>query len=77
MRLECAVDTEHLSALMVALGTEGVRSLTSRPPTLEELFLRHYADPERGPRRPSELSAAGPGPLRCTSGGREAVWSRG
>ena len=22
----------------------GVRSLTSQPPTLEELFLRHYGD---------------------------------
>ncbi|WP_344658450.1 ABC transporter ATP-binding protein [Catenulispora subtropica] len=43
VRLECTVDTENLSKLMVALGTEGVRSLTSRPPTLEELFLRHYA----------------------------------
>ncbi|MBW8803041.1 MAG: ABC transporter [Catenulispora sp. 13_1_20CM_3_70_7] len=43
VRLECTVDTDHLSELMVALGTEGVRSLTSRPPTLEELFLRHYA----------------------------------
>ena len=43
VRLECSVDTDRLSGLMVALGTEGVRSLTSRPPTLEELFLRHYA----------------------------------
>ncbi|MFD0632444.1 ABC transporter ATP-binding protein [Catenulispora yoronensis] len=43
VRLECTVDTEHLSRLLVALGTEGIRSLTSRPPTLEELFLRHYA----------------------------------
>ena len=24
------------------LGDTGVRSLTSAPPTLEELFLRHY-----------------------------------
>ncbi|MEY9891005.1 ABC-2 type transport system ATP-binding protein [Catenulispora sp. MAP5-51] len=48
VRLECAVDTEHLSALMVLLGSAGVRSMTSRPPTLEELFLRHYADPDRG-----------------------------
>jgi ABC-2 type transport system ATP-binding protein len=56
VRLECAVDTEHLSALMVALGTEGVRSLTTRPPTLEELFLRHYADPGRSrPEQPSAL----------------------
>jgi ABC-2 type transport system ATP-binding protein len=43
VRLECTVDTDRLSPLMVALGTEGIRSLTSRPPTLEELFLRHYA----------------------------------
>ncbi|ACU75003.1 ABC transporter related [Catenulispora acidiphila DSM 44928] len=48
VRLECTVDTEQLSALMVMLGTEGIRSLTTRPPTLEELFLRHYADPGRG-----------------------------
>jgi ABC-2 type transport system ATP-binding protein len=57
VRLECAVDTEHLSALMVALGTEGVRSLTSRPPTLEELFLRHYAEPDRAPGRSAEAAA--------------------
>jgi ABC-2 type transport system ATP-binding protein len=63
VRMECSVDTEHLSALMVLLGTEGVRSMTSRPPTLEELFLRHYADPERGRAedelaRESEITAA-------------------
>jgi len=59
VRLECAVDTEHLSALMVALGTQGVRTMTTRPPTLEELFLRHYADPERAiAKAESEPSAA-------------------
>ena len=35
----------------------GVRSLTATPPTLEELFLRHYGDRCRG-RRPAEQ----PGP---------------
>ncbi|GAB4658305.1 hypothetical protein MOKP64_06000 [Mycobacterium avium subsp. hominissuis] len=34
------------------LGDAGVRSLVSQPPTLEELFLRHYdtsgTDGERG-----------------------------
>jgi ABC-2 type transport system ATP-binding protein len=54
VRLECAVDTDQLSALMVMLGTEGVRSMTSRPPTLEELFLRHYAEPERETAAPEE-----------------------
>ncbi|WP_194906104.1 ABC transporter ATP-binding protein [Catenulispora rubra] len=63
VRVECSVDTEHLSALMVLLGTQGVRSMTSRPPTLEELFLRHYADPGRGlaeddAARESETTAA-------------------
>jgi len=28
---------------MRALTTIGLRSLVSQPPTLEELFLRHYA----------------------------------
>jgi ABC-2 type transport system ATP-binding protein len=41
-RLRCQVDAQHLDALLVALTAAGVRSLTSRPPTLEELFLRHY-----------------------------------
>jgi ABC-2 type transport system ATP-binding protein len=58
VRLECAVDTEHLSALMVALGTQGVRSMTTRPPTLEELFLRHYADPGRALPKENEPSVA-------------------
>ncbi|MDH6132274.1 ABC-2 type transport system ATP-binding protein [Kitasatospora sp. MAA4] len=42
-RVRCQVDAEHLDALLRAFGRSGVRSLTSRPPTLEELFLRHYA----------------------------------
>jgi ABC-2 type transport system ATP-binding protein len=38
------VDTEHLDATLRRLTELGVRSLTSQPPTLEELFLRHYGD---------------------------------
>ncbi|MDH6580552.1 ABC transporter ATP-binding protein [Kitasatospora sp. MAP5-34] len=41
-RVRCQVDTDHLDALLRELTRIGVRSLTSRPPTLEELFLRHY-----------------------------------
>jgi ABC-2 type transport system ATP-binding protein len=41
--LRCQVDTDRLDGLLRALTAVGVRSLTSRPPTLEELFLRHYA----------------------------------
>jgi ABC-2 type transport system ATP-binding protein len=38
------VDTRLLDATLQRLTELGVRSLTSRPPTLEELFLRHYGD---------------------------------
>jgi ABC-2 type transport system ATP-binding protein len=38
------VDTRRLDGALHHLGTLGVRTLTSRPPTLEELFLRHYGD---------------------------------
>jgi ABC-2 type transport system ATP-binding protein len=40
------VDTQHLDAVVRQLSTLGVRSLTSTPPTLEEMFLRHYGDEE-------------------------------
>jgi polyether ionophore transport system ATP-binding protein len=36
------VDTRELDAVLRQLTQVGVRSLTSQPPTLEELFLRHY-----------------------------------
>jgi ABC-2 type transport system ATP-binding protein len=38
------VDTAHLDATVQRLAGLGVRSLTSTPPTLEEMFLRHYGD---------------------------------
>ncbi|WP_406451823.1 ABC transporter ATP-binding protein [Streptomyces sp. NBC_00876] len=42
------VDTDKLDGVLKSLSASGVRSLTSAPPTLEELFLRHYAaDTER------------------------------
>jgi ABC-2 type transport system ATP-binding protein len=44
-KLRCQVDTDHLDGLLKALTSVGVRTLVSRPPTLEELFLRHY-EPE-------------------------------
>ncbi|WP_414720448.1 ATP-binding cassette domain-containing protein [Streptomyces sp.] len=44
------VDSTHLDAVLRLVTQYGVRSLTSTPPTLEELFLRHYGDelPTRG-----------------------------
>jgi ABC-2 type transport system ATP-binding protein len=44
MRATFEVDTVHLGAALEALGRFGVRTLTSQPPTLEELFLRHYGE---------------------------------
>ena len=39
-----SVDTAKLDAALKEVTRLGVRSLVSRPPTLEELFLRHYGD---------------------------------
>jgi ABC-2 type transport system ATP-binding protein len=44
------VDTNRIDEVLRRLVDAGVRSLTSQPPTLEELFLRHYGD---------ELAASG------------------
>jgi len=41
--LRARVVSESLGAVIKALGDAGVRSLVSQPPTLEDLFLRHYA----------------------------------
>ncbi len=47
-RLRCEVDAEQLGPLLGRLTAAGVRSLTSRPPTLEELFLQHYRTGDAG-----------------------------
>jgi len=41
-RLTCQVDTTELDTFLRHLANHGVRNLVSQPPTLEELFLRHY-----------------------------------
>jgi ABC-2 type transport system ATP-binding protein len=41
-RITASVEASGMAALMAALGASGVTSMTSQPPTLEELFLRHY-----------------------------------
>jgi ABC-2 type transport system ATP-binding protein len=45
-RVRFQVDAGELDAVLRRLTALGVRSLVSRPPTLEELFLRHYETPE-------------------------------
>lgn len=44
LRVRCEVEAGALDAVLRRLTEAGVRSLVSQPPTLEELFLRHYAD---------------------------------
>jgi ABC-2 type transport system ATP-binding protein len=41
-RITASVEAGGMAGLMAALGAGGVTALTSAPPTLEELFLRHY-----------------------------------
>jgi ABC-2 type transport system ATP-binding protein len=42
-RVRCEVEAGAMDDVLRRLTAVGVTSLTSRPPTLEELFLRHYA----------------------------------
>jgi ABC-2 type transport system ATP-binding protein len=57
-RVRCEVDSDKLADLLRVLVAAGVRTLVSQPPTLEELFLRHYAD---GPDVSSATEVAGSG----------------
>ena len=41
-RVRFDVDSDRMDDVLRLLLTGGIRSLTSQPPTLEELFLRHY-----------------------------------
>jgi polyether ionophore transport system ATP-binding protein len=41
-RITASVEARGMASLMSALGAGGVTAVTSQPPTLEELFLRHY-----------------------------------
>jgi ABC-2 type transport system ATP-binding protein len=44
VRARFDVETAQLDGAIKRLSAFGLRSLTSQPPTLEELFLRHYGD---------------------------------
>jgi ABC-2 type transport system ATP-binding protein len=46
-RLRCEVDNAALTEVLRRLSAIGVHTLTCRPPTLEELFLRHYSDQDQ------------------------------
>lgn len=48
-RVRFDVNNDDLDVALRHLTTLGVRSLTSQPPTLEALFLRHYEQPPVAP----------------------------
>jgi ABC-2 type transport system ATP-binding protein len=58
-RMRCEVDTDQLAELLKRLVAAGVRSLVSQPPTLEELFLRHYAADPADPAGAADARAEG------------------
>jgi ABC-2 type transport system ATP-binding protein len=43
-RVVFSVDDKHLDGVVRELSSLGLRSLVSAPPSLEDLFLRHYGD---------------------------------
>ncbi|MCX6498652.1 MAG: ABC transporter ATP-binding protein [Arthrobacter sp.] len=55
-RISAQVDPAGLGPFLQALTAAGVRALTSQPPTLEDLFLRHYGN---GAGRPEDRAGAG------------------
>ena len=59
-RVHFDVDNDRLDAVVRQLGDLGVRSLISHPPTLEELFLRHYGDELARERARSRFDRADP-----------------
>jgi ABC-2 type transport system ATP-binding protein len=58
-RVRCEADSDRLDDVLRVLVSAGVRTLTSQPPTLEELFLRHYGgDDADAAARPGGSAAA-------------------
>ena len=58
-RVRMEVDTARLGETLGVLAAAGLRSLVSQPPTLEELFLRHYGQQPADVPAPT-ASVAGP-----------------
>jgi ABC-2 type transport system ATP-binding protein len=55
-RVRFDVDDDQIEPVMRRLADHGIRSLSSQPPTLEELFLRHYGD-DLAPEDDAEVGA--------------------
>src|SRR6476469_8663325 len=57
-RAQFSVDAADLNRILEHLTEFGVRSLSSSPPTLEELFMRHYEGETATSERPAALAGA-------------------
>jgi ABC-2 type transport system ATP-binding protein len=57
-RAQFSVDAPELNHVLAQLVEFDVRSLTCSPPTLEELFMRHYGDVIETAEPDAELVAA-------------------
>lgn len=64
-RVRFTVDSDRVAAILPALGAQGVVGLRVAPPSLEELFLRHYGEELRG-----DVLAEREGDARATRGSR-------
>ena len=57
-RVRFTVDSDAVAAVLPELGNRAVAGLRIAPPSLEELFLRHYGDELGGETGPADASAA-------------------
>ncbi|WP_400999893.1 ATP-binding cassette domain-containing protein [Agromyces sp. GXQ0307] len=65
-RVQFTADSDRVATLLPELGRLGVKGLTVAPPSLEELFLRHYGDDR------AMADAAGDGARSGAAAGAEA-----
>ncbi|MFC4395139.1 MULTISPECIES: ABC transporter ATP-binding protein [Micrococcaceae] len=68
-RVRFSADSDRIAEVLPALGALGVQGLTIVPPSLEELFLRHYGDRSAAP-EPDVPASAGNGSRRHLLGAR-------
>lgn len=53
-RVRFSADSDRVAEVLPALGALAVQGLTINPPSLEELFLRHYGDASVHPESPAD-----------------------
>jgi ABC-2 type transport system ATP-binding protein len=69
-RVRFGADSDRIAEVLPVLGALGVQGLTITPPSLEELFLRHYGDSSVAVEPGSGVEAGGHGRGRHLLGAR-------